>query len=641
MMFHPIPKTACGSTDTAVRLIQFPAVSHYLWKIRPYYRQVAGLLSIGFVSGIIMNIAVVLPPLLLGRVIDIAAALEKGAASHRALILAALAYVGGCSLNLLGQIGKRWWLRTANQRTLANIRANALRGILSWSMETLHREPVGGIMARIIGDARVFITGFNEATTELLDTWLFSISLFTAMMLIDLRLALMAMALVPIAFLLAYLSGNWVRTRTLAMRRAVSNLTAALQEHLTGARILRLFGRTSEATDRVDTLSETLRRTNLAEIRLRLGLQPVYSVLVTAGVLMVVWLGGERVVAGTLTTGSLVAFMQLYIRFVARGHRIPSFFNRIQSAGVAYARIEGMLAPVPGREGEPKRASFKPNHITGISASLSFPPATGSGPLSARLCDVHFRYPGSDTQALDGISLDVPAGSLIAITGPIGAGKSALLRVMMGIYPPGNGTVHVNGIPVGEWARDERTARVAYVPQEPGLFSGTVKENLGLDEDDSALENELLARSGLERDVREFPEGVHTLIGERGIRVSGGQRQRIALARALAAGRGKSPGMLLLDDPFASIDVATEGEIIGALRKAYGPAAPMEDRATVILCSHRLAAFPQADRVVVLDRGKIVEEGTHESLLSARGLYARIFAAQHRIDDASLPERER
>jgi ATP-binding cassette, subfamily B, multidrug efflux pump len=614
-------------------------VSHYLWKIRPYFRQVAGLLFVGFVSGTIMNIAVVLPPILLGRAIDIALALEKGTATHKALIIAAFAYLGGCAVNLLAQIGKRWWLRTANQRTLANMRANSLRGVLSWPMGKLHNESVGGIMARVIGDAQVFMVGFNEATTELLDTWLFSLSLFTAMMIIDTRLALMAMALVPIAFLLAYLSGNWVRARTLGMRRAAASLTAALQEHLTGARILRLFGRTNEAVRLIDSLSGNLRTANLSEIRLRLGLQPVYSVLVTAGVLMVVWLGGERVVAGTLTTGSLIAFMQLYIRFVGRGHRIPSFFNRIQAAGAAYERIEEMLAPVPGREGEPKRASFKPNHITGLTAPAPPPPETDTGPLSAELKNVSFRYPGSDLSALDGISVDIPAGSLIAVTGPIGAGKSALLRVLTGVYHPQGGRVNVDGASVADWDPDERAARVAYVPQDPGLFSGTVRENLGLDEGDRKLESVVLARSGLQRDVMGFPEGVKTLIGERGIRISGGQRQRIALARALAAGRGQSPGLLLLDDPFASIDVETEGLIITALREAYGPGAAKKDRATLILCSHRLAAFPQADRVIVLDRGRIIEEGTHESLLSTDGLYARIFKAQHRIDDSSLPER--
>ena len=605
---------------------------HYLWKIRPYYRQVKGLLALGFVSGIIMNTAVVLPPILLGRAIDIALDLEKGISTYRALLLAAVAYVGGCSLNLCAQIGKRWWLRTANHRTVANMRSNALRGILAWPMERLHREAVGDSMARIVGDTQVFMVGFNEATTELLDTWLFSISLFTAMLIYDAPLALIAMAPVPLAFILAYMTGNWIRGRTLAMRQASSSLTAALQEYLTGVRILRLFGRSSKAVERVDTLSEELRQANLSETRLRLGLQPVYAILVTAGIIAVVWQGGQKVVEGSLTTGTLVAFMQLYIRFVGRGHRIPLFFNRIQAAGVAYQRLEGMLAPPVRSDGEPRYASFRPGRITGIDQPLPAPSISTAGPLAVRITDMTFSYPGSDHPALDGITLEIPAGSLTAITGPIGSGKTALLQVTAGLYAPLSGDVSLDGRRLSEWASAERSLRIACLPQETGLFSGTVRENIGLEEREESLERDIIALSGLERDVAEFPRGLDTLIGEGGVRVSGGQRQRIALARALAVGRGRSPGLLLLDDPFSSVDVDTEGRIIDALRQAYvSPTAP-EQRATLIICSHRLAAFPHADRVILLDKGKITEDGTHGELIAAGGLYAHIYRAQHRIE---------
>lgn len=606
--------------------------NHYLWKIRPYYRLSAGLLSIGFVSGIIMNIAVVLPAILLGRAIDTALALQRGETAYGALVSAALLYVAGCSLNLLGQIGKRWWLRMANHRTVANLRGNALRGVLAWPMEKLHNEPVGDIMARIIGDAQVFMTGFNEATAELLDTWLFSISLLVAMLVYDVRLALMAMALVPLAFVLAYYTGNWVRARTLAMRQANSALTAALQEYLSGIRILKLFGRTGEAVQRVDGLSENLRLANLSEARLRLGLQPIYSILVTSGILPVVWLGGQRVVEGTLSVGALVAFMQLYLRFVGRGHRIPMFFNRIQAASVAYGRLEPMLAPVPPLDGEPPYASFKPNHINGLGDPAPTEPSVSVGPLGASLEGVTFHYPDNARPALADVSLSIAPGSLTAITGPIGAGKSALLRVLTGLYAPQAGHVRVEGRAIGEWPADERALRLAYLPQEPGLFAGTVRENLGLEAPDPALEQALIARASLSQDVRAFPQGLDTLIGEGGVQISGGQRQRLALARALATGRGAHLGLLLLDDPFAAIDVETEGQIIAALREAYGAEAPPERRATVVLVSHRLAAFPHADQIIVLDQGRVVEQGTHAALLTANGLYARIYRAQHQIE---------
>jgi ATP-binding cassette, subfamily B, multidrug efflux pump len=605
---------------------------HYLWEIRTYLRHVRGLLFLGFVSGIIMNIAVVLPAILLGRAIDTALALERGTTTHGALILAAIAYVGGCTLNLCAQIGKRWWLRTANHRTVANMRSDALRGVLAWPMEWLHDTAVGDTMARVVGDAQVVSVGFNEATTELLDTWLFSLSLFTAMMIYDPQLALLAIAPVPLAFALAYLSGNWIRGRTTRLRQASSSLTAALQEYLSGIRLLRLFGRTPQAVDRVDVLSEELRRTGLSEARLRLGLQPIYAFLVTAGVIMVVWIGGRKVVEGALTTGALVAFLQLYIRFVTRGHRIPLFFNRIQAGEVAYRRMERMLVPPPSRAAEPPHASFMPGRITGIDLPLPPPPECGTGALSVSTIDLSFSYPGSDHLALNQVSLEIPEGSLIGITGPIGSGKTALLQLLTGLYAPASGSIHVGGRASADWPSAERATRVAYLPQAPGLFSGTIRENIGLDGADASVEQMVISRAGLTRDIAELPNGVETLIGEGGLRVSGGQRQRIALARAISVGRGRSPGILFLDDPFSSVDVSTERQVFEALRQAYTVDARSDQRATMVICSHRLAMFPGADRIIVLDEGQVEEAGTHAELIAANGLYARIYHAQHVVD---------
>ena len=313
-------------------------MDHYLWKARPYYRQVAGLLFLGALSGIICNLSVVLPHMLLGKTIDVALAVEKGDAAMDDLVRAGLLYIGGSALYFVSRMGKRWWLRTAVRRTIASIRSDALRGVLSWPMEWLHQEPIGDIMTRIMGDSEVFGSGFNESTTELLDTWLFSVSLTVAMVSYDPMLTLWTMIPVPLALVLAYLSRGWVRERTRPVRGAASDLTTALQERLSGIRVLRLFGRSADAVAHVDRLSKQLERAALSEARLRIGLQPIYSLLVTGGVVLAVWLGGRRVIEGSMTTGALVAFMQLYLRFVLRGHRLPLFFNRLQSAGVAWER---------------------------------------------------------------------------------------------------------------------------------------------------------------------------------------------------------------------------------------------------------------------------------------------------------------
>src|ERR671924_2400695 len=339
---------------------------YYLWEMRPYFRQVAGQLVLGSITGIIMNTAVVLPAILLGWAINTARAFERGEVGPDTVGWAALAFVGGTLLTEGPRMAKRWWLMTANGRIRANIRGDALRGVIAWPMARLDRTPVGDVMARIIGDVEVLGVGVREFTIETWDTILFSLSLVVAMLVYDLHLTVPALLPVPIAMLLAKATGRWVASRTTASRQANASLTTALQERLAGIRVLRLFGRTGTAAERVDTLSEGQAATNLALVRLRSGLRPVYTTLMSAGVLLVVWQGGEQVVSGAMTVGAFVAYLELYLRFVNRGFRVPQMVNSIQGGGAAYARLRPLLAPPPALSGEPAWASFRPGHVAGI-----------------------------------------------------------------------------------------------------------------------------------------------------------------------------------------------------------------------------------------------------------------------------------
>jgi ABC-type multidrug transport system fused ATPase/permease subunit len=226
--------------------------------------------------------------------------------------------------------------------------------------------------------------------------------------------------------------------------------------------------------------------------------------------------------------------------------------------------------------------------------------------------------------------MEIPAGAFVAITGPVGCGKSALLRAVLGLYPLEQGQIRVNEQPLSEIPADVRTAQMGYLPQDPFLFSGTIRENISFGINESSDEVRIAqaaATSILEPDLKTFPAGIDTQIGELGTRVSGGQRQRVALARSLAA-TPTLPGLLVLDDPFSAVDLDTEALLIESLRQAFGPDAPENHRATLLLSSHRLAAFPQADRIIVLDQGGILESGSHTELMATGGLYARIFKAQ-------------
>src|ERR671935_1468510 len=320
---------------------------YYLWELRPYFRQVAGQLVLGSIAGIVMNTAVVLPAVLLGRAIDAVRAFAQGAVGAGAVGWAALAFVGGTLLTEVPRMVKRWWLMTANARIRANIRADAWRGVIAWPMAQLDSTPAGDVMARMIGDVEVLGVGVREFTIETWDTILFSLSLVVAMLVYDVTLTVLALLPVPVAMLLAKATGRGVASRTTTAREANAALTTALQEQLAGIRVLRLFGRTGAAVARVDALSGEQADTNLALVRLRGGLRPVYTTLMSAGVLFVVWQGGEKVVNGAMTVGAFIAYLELYLRFVNRGFRVPQMINSIQGGAAAYARLRPLLAPPP------------------------------------------------------------------------------------------------------------------------------------------------------------------------------------------------------------------------------------------------------------------------------------------------------
>jgi ATP-binding cassette, subfamily B, multidrug efflux pump len=620
-------------------------MSYYLWELRPYFRQVTGQLVLGSIAGIIMNTAVVLPAILLGQTIDAARAFERGEVGLGAVGWAVLAFIGGTLLTEAPRAAKRWWLMTANARIRANIRADAWRGVIAWPMARLDSTPAGDVMARIIGDVEVLGVGLREFSIETWDTLLFSLSLIVAMLVYDPTLTVLALLPVPIAMLLAKATGRWVTSRTTLSREANAALTTALQEQLAGIRVLRLFGRTGAAIDRVDTLSEEQAATNLALVRLRGGLRPFYTTLMSAGVLFVVWQGGAKVVSGAMTIGAFIAYLELYLRFVNRGFRVPQMINSIQGGAAAYTRLRPLLAPPLPLASEPPGASFRAGHLVGMQEPVPTPPAGPTGPLAVSLQGVTFRYSTATAPALHDIWLDIPAGALVAVTGPVGSGKSALARALLGLYPLEAGQVLLDGRPLECIPVAERAARTGYLPQDPYLFSGTVRDNILLGSatlrqaqdhaPDGARGRSVLAAAvacaALDDDLRTFPAGLETEIGELGIRVSGGQRQRMALARALAASGRLAPGLLVLDDPFSALDLDTEAKIVAGMRQLFGPSQPCAQQCTVVLFSHRLLAFPQADLVVVLDHGRILEQGTHAELSTGNGLYARIYRAQRLV----------
>ncbi len=263
-----------------------------------------------------------------------------------------------------------------------------------------------------------------------------------------------------------------------ARREANAGLTSILQERLAGIRVLKLFGRTDVSARQVEAHAQELADANLSVVRLREGLKPVYSTLMLAGVALVIGLGGEQVISGAMTIGAFVAFIELFLRFANRAHRIPQMFNSIQGGSAAYARLKPLLAPALGVEGEPALASFQPGQLAGLNLPLPPAPKFEEKPLPVRLQGVTFSYPGTTQPALEDVSLDILGGSFVAVTGPVGCGKSALIRAILGIYPFETGDIRVDGRELAGFPPEERASRIGYLSQEPYLFSGSIRENI-------------------------------------------------------------------------------------------------------------------------------------------------------------------
>ncbi len=552
----------------------------YLWELRPYFRPVAGQLLLGSIGGLLSNLAVVLPVVLLGRAIDAVVALDRGQGSAAGVRRAGAVLVVGTVVFEATKMVKRWWLNTAWATMKANLRSDAFRGVLAWPMARRHEMSTGDVLARVVGDVEVLGDGFGEIVFETWDTVLQAVTLAVAMVAYEWRIAALALLPVPAVLALGAAAGRSVARRTTATRQASAALTASVQEHLAALRTLRLSGRVDDAVAGVAARSRAQADAELAAARLREGLKPLYATLLSAGVVLVLWRGGVSVVAGSLTVGGLVAFLQLYVRFVARAHRMAQMLNTVRAGGAAWARLQPLVAPpAPARPGGP----------------------AGSGPIGVSCEGVQFTYPGASHPALVDVSLAVPAGAFVLVTGPVGSGKSALARLLAGVYEPDAGTVRVGGVQAAG-------RRTGYLPQDAPLFSGSVADNVALAwptaPGDPAVA-EALALAGLAPELAALPAGDRAGEGELGGTVSSGQRQRIGLARAIAAPSPGRPGLLVLDDPFSTVDPRTQAAIMAALRDAFGPSAPPARQSTIVVCSSRWVDLVASDLAFVLDGGRL------------------------------------
>jgi ABC-type multidrug transport system fused ATPase/permease subunit len=584
--------------------------------LRPYRLQVAGMV----VALLIATAAALAPPYLAGRAIDDGIrAQDEGA-----LTVIVAVFIASVALYWAASYAQSYLVGWVGQRALQDLRQRIYVHLQRMSIGFFTRRKPGVLISRLTNDVQALDSLVTDGVVTLFSSTLTLAGVVVILLALDVPLALVTFLTFPLLAVGSVIFRIASAGAYRLTREKIADITAYLQETLSGVRVVRAFGRESQHVERMTELNEANREANMRTVYLNAAYFPAVELLSAVGTAAIIVYGGYQAINGQIAIGVLVAFIGYLQLFFDPIQQISQLYTTYQQGMAALDKIFDLLDTEPDMTDRP--GAIDPGKLRGEIEldDVSFSYARGGDATAEELAATQAEASGADAGggeprwAMEDVSLHVPAGQTVALVGETGAGKSTLAKLVARFYDPQRGRVLVDGHDLRDLRSTALRSQFGIVPQEGYLFSGSIRDNIAFGRPDAA-EEEILAAAravGALDFIERLPDGLDTEIGERGVHLSAGQRQLVAFARALVA----DPRILILDEATSAVDVRTERQIERGLERLLAGR-------TAIVIAHRLSTVRRAGRIVVLSGGRIAESGTHDELIAAGGAYARLYGA--------------